>query len=454
METQEKTKKRAINRLKSMYALRAEVDKMYEGGDEGKPVAWVMLGQWAEPILTAMDILSIYPENYGSVCAAAGKATPYLEISDAEGYPNHLCGYARNCFGYSVKMLEKGGAIPDEAPMGGMTRPNIMIASAEICDARFKWFQALGRYFNAPLWAIESPSTGLKESLEKGADDRAIQFLVKQLKDFVNYLERLLGKKMDWDKFDEISREKAALNRIRWEINQLRKAHPGPMHSKDFWSSMSAALFRGSDLKTVTDGFLKLKEEVKERAEKGISALNVEERFRLSFDGLPPWHSLNIFDQLAEKGWNFVIESNYKPFIPVNIDVNKYSDPMERYVRERYQSTNNLLEVEYTADEASEIRDEIERTGTSPRLAVKHVRDCQCDGVVIHILLSCRSASFNLCSFQQKVMDLLKVPALVMEGDMVDASLFNPNEILKKADAFEETMAHYRQVRKDLGMEW
>jgi benzoyl-CoA reductase/2-hydroxyglutaryl-CoA dehydratase subunit BcrC/BadD/HgdB len=149
-----------------------------------------------------------------------------------------------------------------------------------------------------------------------------------------------------------------------------------------------------------------------------------------------------------------VIESNYKPFTPVNIDLSKYSDPVERYVRERYQSTNNLLEVEYTPAEASVIREEIMRTGTSAQLAVKHVRDCQCDGVVIHILLSCRSASFNLCSFQQKVLDLLKVPALVIEGDMVDASLFNPAEILKKAEAFEETMAYYRKVRKDQGMAW
>ena len=40
----QETKPRALNRLQSMYALRAEVDKMYEGGvkasEEGKPVAW------------------------------------------------------------------------------------------------------------------------------------------------------------------------------------------------------------------------------------------------------------------------------------------------------------------------------------------------------------------------------------------------------------------------------
>jgi len=132
---------------------------MYEAGEhattEGKPVAWVMLGQWAEPILTAMDVISIYPENYGSICAAAGKAAPFLELSDAEGFPSHVCGYARNCFGYLAKMRELGGAVPPSAPMGGMPAPTMLVASSEICDARFKWFQALGRYFQAPLWTIE-----------------------------------------------------------------------------------------------------------------------------------------------------------------------------------------------------------------------------------------------------------------------------------------------------------
>ncbi len=455
MPSSEPAKFRPINRLKSMYALRAEVDKMYADGEqattEHKTVAWVMLGQWAEPILTAMDVMSIYPENYGSVCAAAGKAGPYLETSDAEGFPSHVCGYARNCFGYSSKMQELGGAIPPNAPMGGMPAPNLFVASSEICDARFKWFQALGHYFNAPIWTIESPYPGLKESLEPGTDERSVKFLVAQLREFVTFLEDLLHRKMNWDKLDETARGLAAINRLRWEINRVRKAHPGPMHSKDLWSTITAAFFRGSESKVVLDGFQKMLEEVKQRAATGVSALNVPEKFRLSFDGLPPWHSLDIFDKLAARGWNFVIESNYRPYTPVNIDLSKYSDPLERYVRERFQSTNNTLEVEYAPAEAAAIREELMRTGSSAILAVKHVRDCQCDGMVIHILLSCRSASLNLCAMQQKAMDLLKVPALVWEGDMVNASLFDPAEILKNAEAFEETMAYYQQIRKESG---
>jgi benzoyl-CoA reductase/2-hydroxyglutaryl-CoA dehydratase subunit BcrC/BadD/HgdB len=454
----EPTKIKPINRLKSMYALRAEVDKMYEAGEQastaGKPVAWVMLGQWAEPILTAMDVISIYPENYGSVCAAAGKAAPYLEASDAEGFPSHICGYARNCFGYSARMQELGGTIPPAAPMGGMPAPDLLVASSEICDARFKWFQALGRYFNAPLWTVESPYPSLKESLEEGTDERCIRFLVRQLEEFVSFLEQLFGRKMDRDRLDEIAGGMVGINRLRWEINRLRAARPGPMHSRDLWSTITAAFFRGSESKAVLAGFQKMLAEVKQRVADGVSALNVEEKYRLSFDGLPPWHSLNIFDRLAERGWNFVIESNYRPYTPVNTDLSRYGDPLERYVRGRFQSTNNTLAVEYTPEEAAAIRDEIRRTGSSALLAIKHIRDCQCDGAVIHILLSCRSASLNLCAMQQKAMDLLKVPALVMEGDIVNASLFDPADILKRAEAFEETMDYYRQVRREAGLDW
>src|SRR5512146_2199500 len=95
------TQKRPINRLKTMYALRALIDEMYKSGleakNEGKPVAWCMLdGGFAGPFLSAVGMQCVYPENYGTVCAASGKAAPYLERSGSEGFPDHLCGYARN----------------------------------------------------------------------------------------------------------------------------------------------------------------------------------------------------------------------------------------------------------------------------------------------------------------------------------------------------------------------
>jgi benzoyl-CoA reductase subunit B len=457
MEAPDKNKVKPINRMKSMYALRAEVDKMYAKAEQakstGKKVAWVMVSAWIEPILSAMDVLTVSPENYGTVCASASKAAPYLEISDAEGFPSHLCGYARNSYGYVVNMMENGGNVPPNAPMGGMPRPDLLVGSGEICDARFKWFQSLGHYFNAPVWVIETYSPGLRESLEPGNDELNIQFMVKNLREFVKFLESFLGRKMDWDRLDAINLGTDRVKVIRWEINRLRRAaRPGPMHSRDFWSSVGAALYSDDD--GVISGFQKMKDEVQDRIKKGIAGINAEEKFRLSFDGLPPYHSLNIFDQLAEKGWNFVTEYHYIPRTPVNIDLSKISDPLERFVRLRYQSTNTVLDMEFEPEEAALIREEILRTGSSPRMDVKRYRDAQVDGIVMHVLLSCRGGSYYLPELQQKAMDILKIPTLVIEGDIVDASSFNQVEIMKRAEAFEETMLYYRQVRKEAGMSW
>ena len=48
----------------------------------------------------------------------------------------------------------------------------------------------------------------------------------------------------------------------------------------------------------------------------------------------------------------------------------------------------------------------------------------------------------------------LKVPSLVVEGDIVDLKLFDPADALRKAETFEETMSHYRTVRKETGLAW
>ncbi len=456
--TQE-TKTRALNRLQSMYALRAEVDKMYEGGveasDEGKPVAWVMLEGWSNAILNAMDVKTVFPENYASVCAAQGVATPFLERSEAEGFPTHLCGYARTTVGYSARMMDLDGEIPPEAPAGGMPKPTLLLGSGEACDARIKWFQSLGRFFDAPVWMLESPAPASRESLSEGAYERNVNFLTEELKAFVTFLEKLLGKKMEWDKLEYTGGGTAEINRLRWEINELRKSRPGPMHTRDFWSCMSAALFRGAaNPEVIIEGHQKMYDEVKYRVDNKIAAINREERYRLSFEGLPPWHSLGFLEQLAERGWNFVIESAYSPSKPIEIDVSNYSDPMERYVRSRYRSFSQSIDEDYEPEEAAQIKEEIKRTGTSRRLGFKRISDYQCDGTLLHILITCRAASSGLKLLQERMLDVVKVPSLVMEGDIIDTSLFNPTEAMRQAEAFEETMDHYRKIRKETGMAW
>jgi len=450
-------KKRPINRLQSMYALRALYDEISQTGldakKEGRPVAWSMTEPWGGPILAVMGIESIFPENYGTVCAAAGAAAPFLERAEAEGFPSHLCGYARNCLGYTAMMTDTG-EIPPEAPGGGMPKPMLLVSSGAICDARFKWFQALGRYLDAPVYTLESPAPGAREGLMEGAYEHNVEFLVKGLWDFVAFLENLLGKKADLDKLTETRDDLKDMNRVWWEANDLRKARPGPMHSRDFWSSMSASFLRAQDPKAATELYRKMYDEIKYRVDNKIAGINREERYRLVFDGLPPWHSLRFFDELAERGWNFVTETYYHPGKPRDVDVSMYSDPIERYVRSRYQPYEHYLDTEFEPEEIAKIKEDIKRQGFSNMTAVRYAREYQIDGAFMHTLLTCRGTTAPLMRSQAQLMEVWKVPSLIIEGDIVDLSLFDPADALRKAEAFEETMDHYKRVRKEEGLEW
>ena len=441
-------KKRAINRLQTMYPLRANIDKMYERGVEaskaGKPTAWCMVNWWeADPILKAMDVEVVYPENYGAACAAFGAAQGYLERSDSDGFPTHMCGYARNCFGYASRMKELG-EIPPEAPMGGMAKPILLVGSAALCDARIKWFQALGRYMDAPVWAMELPHMGVEESQMEGAAKQAIHFMVEELREFVAFLERLLGKKMDWDELDEVTNDLIELNRVWYEINELRKARPCPMHSRDFWSCMNASLYPAGDPKVALDLYRDMYEEVKDRVDNHIGAV-ADEKYRLLFAELPPWHDLKILDELAERGWNFVIESwAYHPPKP-GPDYSKISDPLERIATQTYQWLTGYFE---------DALKEGEYMGYFGYPYLEYARSYQCDGALLHPLLTCRTATNHLILVQDRLLNKLKVPSLVAEGDIVDLNLFDHADTMRKAEAIEEMMEHYREVRKEEGLEW
>jgi len=441
-------KKRAINRLQSMRPIRAEVDEIYKRSVEavkaGEPTAWVMVNYWlADAILNAMNIEAVYPESYSAACAAMGAAQPYLDRCDEEGFPTHMCGYARTCIGYTARMMnDLGGEIPPEAPMGGMPRPAVLVSRGLSCDAGFKWFQALGRYLDVPMWTLEMPIPGVEEGLSEGVFDQNIQFIVKELREFVKFLEHVLGKKLDWDKLSETVHDLEEIGQVWHETNELRKSIPCPMHSRDFWSCMNGVTTPTGDLKKKLGLYRNLYDEVKYRVENKIGSV-AQEKYRVGFTELPPWHSLSLFDTLAERGWNFAVETwGYHP--PIPMDLTGVNDPLERLARISY---GGLITSRF--QEALQAGEYMGFLGY-PNL--EFAKEYKLDGFFLHPLLTCRAASAHLWYVQDRLMQKLKVPSLLIEGDIVDIRLFDLADALKKAEAFEEIMDHYKEVRKAEGM--
>lgn len=442
-------KSRPIIGLEAMYPLRARVDASYkrsvEAAAEGRPTVWSMANWWqGAPVLKAMDIDVVYPENYGAVCAATGVAQSYLERSDAAGFPTHLCGYARNNYGYTHRMMkELDGAIPPEAPMGGMPAPVLLVASDIICDARYKWFQGLGHYVDAPVYTLQMPIPGVKEMFQPGVAEACVNLAAENTREFIRFVERLFGRKLSMDRLEEVVSDMIEMNRVWYEVNELRKARPCPMHSRHFWSCMPASLYLLGDIKSAITEYGALRDELKSLIAQGKGAV-AEEKYRLAFGELPPWHSLKFFEILAERGWNFVVESwAYHPPIPQ--DLSKVSDPVEKIARQTLQFNTGYYG--YAA------KDDID-FGYMGYPYVHWAKEFEIDGMFMHPLVTCRSASTHLGFVRETLERKLHVPSLWVEGDIVDFTLFDPEEALRKAEAFEESMQHHREKRKKAGLGW
>lgn len=415
--------------------------------EEGKPVAWSMVDWWLGGTLAkAIGVELCYPENYGAFCAAVRQAEPYLDYAESDGIPNTTCGYARNCIGYTRRLQENNFVIPQDAPGGGMPKPVFLLACGAACDARYKWFQSLGRYMDVPVWTLEFPQTGVPEYFLKNNKEENIRFMVRELRKFVSFMENLLGKKMDWDNLNERLKTLFKTHELAHKVDILRKAVPSPAVNTDFWALMIPHLYLPDDPEAL-EFYERVYQEVKHKVDHKIGAIP-NEQYRMAFSELPPWHTLGIFDEFAEKhGIAFVIESwNYHAPSPLpESERQETKDPLELIARYSYHKYH-----EYVPE--ARIHNTEPALFTAPYL--KWVKDYRIDGLFCHPLMSCRPATYTLMHVRNLLMEKFKVPSVVVEGDIVDLRVFNEEEAHTKIDAFIETMDYYRDIRRKEGLAW
>ena len=76
------TAKKVRPLVKKLYAL------AHEAKEQGRPVAYGMLGCQYDEILRAMDITPIWTENYAGLCGTKRDAERFLMKAEYDGYSN------------------------------------------------------------------------------------------------------------------------------------------------------------------------------------------------------------------------------------------------------------------------------------------------------------------------------------------------------------------------------
>jgi len=422
--------------------------KMYKQAltaeEEGRPTAWAMVNfAHADLILKAMGVEIVYPENWGAYCASRRRAEEYLENSDSEGFPTSLCGYARVTLGYAKMLAESNFAVPENAPGGGMARPVVLLSSGVICDARFKWFQALKRYMDVPIYTLEIPNPGVREASVEGGKRYNIRYMAQECRSFIKFMEERLGRKLDWDKLRELVGIFEENLRTWHAVDQLRKAVPSPMLAQDFYSCMLPLFYMSTDPET-TDFVKELYREVKERVDKSVGAIE-NEKYRMMFGEIPPWHSMSLFDDLASEYGIAVVTEGYIYHFnipPAEEELENASDIIERIC---YWTYNHFVEKW----RLNALKMNVE-PGYFVQPYLDMAQEYNIDGAIFHTLLSCRPACYTMLHTANLLREKLNIPSIFIEGDMVDLRVFNEQEAKDRIGAFLDTMDHYKELRKNV----
>jgi benzoyl-CoA reductase/2-hydroxyglutaryl-CoA dehydratase subunit BcrC/BadD/HgdB len=412
------TTKSASALIKKYYA-----DQQEKQAKDGQPLAWCCVGI-PKQILQALDILAFYPEQYATVCASRGASEKFIKPAETAGFAKELCGYARVVTGFIMEGL------PEDAPMGGIPKPDFLLITSIVCDTRIKWFELMGEMLGVPVHLMEVPQMppagrlgpeGSKIDTDKagiqvGREDapHLEGYAMAEYQGLIQFLEEQTGRKLDPQKLFDIQKASSKVGKLRREINEYRKHIPTPMGAGDAFSAMFPGMYMPGT-KEADDFYERLRNEVRQRIENKIGIVDPEQ-FRLAWSGIPFWYNLGLINYFETKGGVVVIDTQYGS----------------------------------SATSINEDTRQPERWGMNGMVAsvVRAVVDYKLDGVILSYTPTCRALYVNQMEIKNTLEEELGVPSLLLESDMVDPSSFNEGQILTRIDAFIELVTERAKHRE------
>ena len=393
---------KAVSRMKEIltnYYIDAKTAR-----ENGKKIAWITSGGPVEPLI-AMDVIPVYPENHGAMVGASKMGVDLCQKAEEMGYSGDVCSYAR---------ADIACAVTQGGPIGGLPEPDFLVCCNNICGTVLKWYEVIARYYKVPLFILDTPF------IHGEMKPAAQQYVMRQIEEYITFLEAQCGRKMDYDRMTEVGR--LAVQGLRlWQAVLDTAAHkPSPITAFDLFFHLGLIVtLRGTQV--TVDYYQELLDEMNERIAKNI-AMVPGEKYRLLWDNLPVWFRTRwLSDKFASYKACLVADtytSAWSGVLPL-IDEDRFLETMSL----SYSSVYINMSHDMMIDKLREM-----------------IRKYDAHGLVMHSNRSCKPYSLGQYDLQKMVMDQLGIPTLIIEADMVDERHFSESQIETRIDAFMETL--------------
>ena len=400
----EKEKRKIQSAKKMKEIMTAYYIEAKTAGETGKKVAWITSGGPVEPLIV-MDVIPVYPENHGAMIGASRMGAALYEKAEAMGYASDLCSYA--CSDIACAPINGG-------PIGGLPRPDMLICCNNICGTVLKWYEIQARYFNVPLFILDTPFCHTEYTREMR------KYVRRQIDEYLRFLEEHCGKKYDYDRMKEVGKLSVTGQKLWQAVLDTTMHKPAPMSAFDaFFHLALIVTLRGTQ--QAVDYYEMLLAEMKQRITDGIGAIP-NERYRLLWDNLPVWYRTKWLSEKFAAQDACLVADTYTSAWCGSL---------------KYVDENNFLETMaecYTRIYLNIGVDEMART------VMAMVDKYEVDGIVMHSNRSCKPYSLGQYDIQRIVEKQKGIPSLMLEADMTDERKFSESQIETRIDAFIEIL--------------
>ena len=365
------------------------------------------------------NFIGVYPEVTSLNISYKGEALTVLDMADAIGFPTDVCGYVK----MGVASTYMYGKVKVNVPViGAMPVPDLLVMHYAGCQIYIHWWELYQYMFNAPVLVYDIPHLRhLEKTMEPWKED--IEYVAEQIKESIPFIEKIAGVPFDENKFKEVFKISAETWDYWRQVIEMDKLVPAPFDAyfeAIYYMSM-ITLFRGT--KEALEYYKYLLDEVKRRYEFVKEHPEYAERFRLVFEGVPPYPYYKTFWNLFRRWGARAVAATY-PKVP-GIEFFRF-DPSRPYESEAEYMIMPYCNIN--------MRDRAE-------ILRRYVEEYKADGVVIHSIKSCKSFSSNHGDFKEYLSKELDVPVLLIESDHVDPRYFAEAQIKNRVDAFFEALS-------------
>lgn len=371
---------------------------------ENGTLAWVTSGFPVE-IPIAMNLGVVYPEQAGAIIGAQKIGPEVSGYAEDLGYSQELCSYARVSIGSTEK--------PDKVPMGALPTPQILLAGNNICGTVLKWYDAISEMTGAPVFLLDTPP------IENQQLPHNQEYVRRGVERLIEFIGTRFNRTIEEDRIKEVAELSSRATKLWIRALEACKNKPSPLNCADRFLMMAPVVSsRGTE--HCVEFYESVVTEVEERAKNGIGAIR-DEKVRLLWDNIPPWHHLRFFNILASRGVVF---------------------PADTYT---HAWTGNMV-----GTDTPSIIDEVVETYSKVYLNMgldakvdkmcKLITDYDLDGFVMFSVRSCKRYSLGQLVSKELVTERTGIPGVIIEGDMVDSNVYNEAQIETRVDALLEML--------------